>query len=138
MTYIGGAPQWALTGECVKYILDFSKSHQKFNRYFKHVFAPDETYFHSVVYNSPFSDKTSASGAEPEKQGLVNWRIYTFSNMEKPSKFLRKKICRNCSLLRQFIFGKLPPKNLLYCSTRLTVCTMRMRVVDAYCAVDEK
>lgn len=69
-----GSALWALTNNCVEYILNFSGSHEKFNNYFKHVFPPDETYFHSIVYNSPFGLKTHYGGEEPERHGLVNWK----------------------------------------------------------------
>lgn len=69
-----GSAQWALTGDCIKYIMDFVKTHPKFNDYFKYVFAPDETYFQTIVFNSIISENTFSSGAEPEKRGLTNWR----------------------------------------------------------------
>lgn len=48
----------ALTKSCVSYLLDFYRNNPKFNRYFKHVFAQDECYFHTIIYNSPFAGKT--------------------------------------------------------------------------------
>ncbi|MGG7058141.1 beta-1,6-N-acetylglucosaminyltransferase [Clostridium tertium] len=69
-----GAAQWALTGDCVKYVIDFYDKNEKVNKYFKHVFPADETYFHSVVFNSRFSSKTTFGGPEEENNELVNWR----------------------------------------------------------------
>lgn len=69
-----GSAQWALTGACTQYILDFYDSHEAFNRWFYRTPCPDETYFATVVMNSPFSAATTAGGPEPRKQGLVNWR----------------------------------------------------------------
>ena len=41
----------ALTGNCVKYLINFYDAHPKFNKYFTTVFAPDESYFHTIIYN---------------------------------------------------------------------------------------
>ncbi len=69
-----GAAQFAITGACVRYILEFSKEHKKFNQYFKHVFPVDETYFQSIVMNSPFVLKTIMGKADPPIKYLVNHR----------------------------------------------------------------
>lgn len=69
-----GSAQWALTGECIKYILEFHKSHKKFNDYFKYVFAADELFFTTIVFNSKYSKFTSSKGPEQENRGLENWR----------------------------------------------------------------
>lgn len=53
-----GWAQWAITDNCVKYILNFYNTHPKFNLYFKYSFPPDETYFHTIIYNSKFYEKT--------------------------------------------------------------------------------
>lgn len=69
-----GCAQWGLTGACARYVLDWYDQHPDFNRFFHHSFAPDELYFQTVIFNSPFRGHTMAGGPEPEKQGLVNWR----------------------------------------------------------------
>lgn len=53
-----GWAHWSLTKDCVLYLLDFYRNNPKFNRYFKHCFAQDECYFHTIIYNSPFREKT--------------------------------------------------------------------------------
>jgi len=68
-----GAAQWALTRECVEYILEFARSHTEFNHYFKTTANADELYFHTIVYNSRFSKRT-LFGAEQPKRKLANWR----------------------------------------------------------------
>lgn len=57
-----GWAQWAITDQCAKYILDFHQNHNKFNLYFKYSFPPDEIYFHTIIYNSKFADKTVDGG----------------------------------------------------------------------------
>lgn len=69
-----GAAQWALTENAVNFILEFSEKHPKFNNYFKYVFPQDETYFHSIIYNSDFKIKTLMTKDEKPKKYLENWR----------------------------------------------------------------
>lgn len=69
-----GSAQWAITGACARYIVDFYQSHPEFNRWFQNAFPTDEMYFATVVMNSPFREKTTAGGPEPARPGLVNWR----------------------------------------------------------------
>lgn len=78
-----GCAQWALTHDCVKYILEFEKENYKFNNYFKHVFPPDETYFHTIIFNSNFKNKTVNNGEEKEKRYLVNWRNLHYFEYDK-------------------------------------------------------
>jgi hypothetical protein len=48
----------ALTRNCVSYIVEYSNSHPEYNKYFKTVYASDESYFHTIVYHSDFIRKT--------------------------------------------------------------------------------
>ena len=48
-------PQWmTLTAEAVLYILKFVSENRRYRRYFKWVHAPDEFFFQTILYNSPF------------------------------------------------------------------------------------
>lgn len=69
-----GSAQWALTDKCVEYILEFNEKNNYFNQYFKYIFPPDETYFHTIIFNSHFKYKTTNKNVEKEKKYLVNWR----------------------------------------------------------------
>ncbi|RHP34959.1 beta-1,6-N-acetylglucosaminyltransferase [Lachnotalea sp. AF33-28] len=107
-----GSAQWALTGKCANYIIDFFDKHKKFNKWFKHAFPADELYFTTVVMNSPFRNYTSHSGPEKEKEGLVNWmnldyfvylpgkiKIFTMEDYEllksRPELYARKMDVQN-------------------------------------------
>lgn len=68
-----GAAQWAITRQSAEYIVEFEKSHPKFNRIMKHIQFPDEEYFHTIVHNSEFKYKCMKYD-EPEQRWLVNWR----------------------------------------------------------------
>ena len=69
-----GSAQWALTGECTRFVINFHDTHPNFNKWFYYSFAPDELYFTTIIMNSEYRKRTSHHGAEPEKRGLVNWR----------------------------------------------------------------
>ena len=121
-----GSAQWALTGNAIKYILDFYKSKHKFNNYFKHVFPADETYFNTIIFNSHFRTKTINKGEEREKRGLVNWRnlhyfeygecirVFNDNDLEEVLKleemFIRKVTSNESSILLDSI-----DKNQLSC-----------------------
>lgn len=53
-----GWAQFALTHAAVEYLLDFHNAHPEYNNYFRHVYAADESYFHTIIYNSHFDSKT--------------------------------------------------------------------------------
>ena len=69
-----GAAQWALTGACAKFVVDFYENHPKYNHWYYHSFPADELYFTTVIMNSDFAKKTTFSGPEKEIRGLENWR----------------------------------------------------------------
>lgn len=68
-----GAAQWAITCECAKYLVEFNKTHPRFNEIMKHIQFPDEEYFHTVVHNSKYKYRCIKYD-EPEQRWLVNWR----------------------------------------------------------------
>lgn len=54
-----GSQWWALTKECLVYIQMYCEAHKKeLKKYFQHSFAPDELYFHTIVFNSRFKTKS--------------------------------------------------------------------------------
>lgn len=54
--------QWfALTNDCVKYILRTVEEDSRYMQFFKHTLVPDEAFFQTIIGNSPFKDKTAAS-----------------------------------------------------------------------------
>lgn len=77
-----GWAQWALTRECVKYIVDFYDKHRKFNLYFKYSFPPDEIYFHTIIYNSRFVYKTvdGKSLNNIRNDSLLNLTYFEYPN----------------------------------------------------------
>ena len=52
--YRGNAPNWAITGKCAEYLLDFYKKNTAFNEVFRYIHAPDDLYVATVLYASHF------------------------------------------------------------------------------------
>ena len=54
-----GWAQFALTRDCVKYVLDVYENDTAYNDYMRHRFPPDEIYIPTIIHNSHFKDKVS-------------------------------------------------------------------------------
>lgn len=59
-----GAAQFSLTKDAVIYILNFHDANKKFNKYFMTMYSPDESYFHTIIFNSKFLKNTTFGKAE--------------------------------------------------------------------------
>lgn len=53
-----GSQWWSLSYDCVKFILETVGANREISDYFRHAYAPDEIFFHSIVANSPFAHLT--------------------------------------------------------------------------------
>lgn len=51
-TFYGGSAWVAFTRETVEYILQFAAENPKFQKFFKHVLLPDESYFQTLLLNT--------------------------------------------------------------------------------------
>jgi len=88
----GGSQWWALTRECVDYLIDYVDTHPNVVNYFKNTFIPDELFFQTLVCNSPFRREVSGYSLS-----YVNWlnpnptspRVLTTEDFEA----LRKSDC---------------------------------------------
>ncbi len=79
-----GWGHFALTRECVDYIMGVYNNNNALNRYFKHIFPADETYFQTVVYNSPFVKYVADGGAVDEKTHLTSKSMLNLTYFEYP------------------------------------------------------
>ena len=55
-TIYGGCCWFTLSRDCIRYVLEYTHKQPAFYRRLKYTFAPEETYLHSVILNSPFKD----------------------------------------------------------------------------------
>ena len=86
-----GSAQWALTGGCARYVVDWYTAHPEFNRWFYHAFPADEMYFQTVIFLSPYREKTMAQGPEPEQPGLTNWRALHYFEYGRTIKVMKQE-----------------------------------------------
>ena len=72
-----GCAQFAVTRALAEYFVKFHDENKKFNRYFQTMYAPDEAYFQTIVYNSPFAAHT-LYGKAIEKDHLEDFENVTY------------------------------------------------------------
>jgi hypothetical protein len=51
-----GSTWWALSYDCIGYIIDYLDTHPDYIDFHRYSFCPDEIFFHSIVKSSPFAD----------------------------------------------------------------------------------
>lgn len=54
-----GSQWWCLNRDTVVWILDYLEEHPEYYRYYTRCLCPDESYFHTLVMNSPYADSCS-------------------------------------------------------------------------------
>lgn len=82
MEIYAGCAQFGLTQEAVRYIVQFHDENPGFNRYFKTVYAVDEAYFHTILYNSEFVTFTQ-EGQARERPKLTDFENLTYFEYPK-------------------------------------------------------
>lgn len=100
-----GSQWFGITEDCARYVLKRVQN-KEYAKYFKHAFAPDEMFFHTIIFNSKFKNKNQNRGIKPysPKWNLYNYTYLNSSRLNcsepiEPSR-LRKKINK--------ILGKTP------------------------------
>lgn len=74
-----GWAHFALTREAAGYVTEFFRSHPGFNRFFRHVYAADESYFHTIIHNSSFSPNVREPRPESREVGeLLNVTYFEY------------------------------------------------------------
>jgi hypothetical protein len=54
-----GSQWWCLSRECIEYLNAFIRDNRSFVWYFKFVFIPDESFFQSIISNSPYRSRVT-------------------------------------------------------------------------------
>lgn len=60
-TLYAGSTWWGMSGECIRYIVDFMHKNPEFVTYYKNTLIPEEMFFHTIVGNSKFMNNTQSS-----------------------------------------------------------------------------
>lgn len=79
-----GWAHFALTRQCVEYILSEYRNNEGLNKYFRHTFPVDETYLQTIVYNSSFAERTADGGAVDEQSHSTNVSMLNLTYFEYP------------------------------------------------------
>jgi hypothetical protein len=61
MTLYGGSTWWAMSGDCVRYIINFMNKNPKFVEFYRNTLIPEEMVFHTIMGNSKYFEKTLPS-----------------------------------------------------------------------------
>lgn len=61
MTLYGGSTWWAMSGNCIRYIMDFMNKNPKFVQFYQNTLIPEEMFFHTILGNSKFFEKIEPS-----------------------------------------------------------------------------
>lgn len=70
-----GCAQFGVTRQLAEYIVKFHDENPEFNKYFQTMYAPDESYFHTIVYNSSFVKNT------PDGKAVTRPNLTCFENL---------------------------------------------------------
>jgi hypothetical protein len=98
----GGSQWWALTGDCVNYVMDYVETHPRIINYFKYTFIPDEIFFQTLICNSPFKKEVTGYGltyADWQNPNPFPPRVLTVEDFEP----LKES---NCLFARKFELGR--------------------------------
>jgi hypothetical protein len=93
----GGSQWWALTGECVHYIVKYLNANPSVSNYFKYTNIPDEIFFQTLVANSPFKgeitghDLTYADWLNPNPFPPRVLTTENFESLKTSDLFLARK-----------------------------------------------
>jgi hypothetical protein len=81
---------WTLTRKACEYILEFVHQNPAMSSYFRYTFAPDESFFHTILGNSPFRARARRSllyrywpTPGPHPQTLTSERVKFFEDQER-------------------------------------------------------
>lgn len=79
-----GWGHFALTHNCVEYILNVYNTSNNLNKYFQHIFPADETYLQTIVYNSSFRNNVVDGGPVDENEHSTVESMLNLTYFEYP------------------------------------------------------
>lgn len=62
MELYSGCAQWGCSMAAAEKIVNFHDCNPEYNKFFQSVYAPDECYYHTILYNSDFAKRTTCGG----------------------------------------------------------------------------
>lgn len=79
-----GWAHFCITYEAVRYILNYCETHPKFCDFFHHVYAPDESFFHTILYNNDELMKKTVRGRALRKEERNHFTLLNLTYFEYP------------------------------------------------------
>ena len=73
-----GWAHFSVTKELAKYLVDFYDNNPNFNKYFKTIFPPDETYFQTIIYNSIYRNKLDDLDDSCTQNDMLNLTYFEY------------------------------------------------------------
>jgi hypothetical protein len=114
-----GSMWWCLTRECIIHVDHFIRNSPSYWRYFRTVFIPDESFFQSIISNSPYRNRIVSDDlryADWQNPNPSYPRTLDTEDFEKlmssPKLFARKFDARSQKLLTLIDTEIGPPENL--------------------------
>jgi hypothetical protein len=113
----GGSMWWCLSKECVAYIDRFVLQNPAYTRYFRTVFIPDESFFQSIISNSPYKDRVISDDlryTDWENPNPLYPRTLETSDLDRlmaSSKLLARKFDKRSQELLNIVDREIDPPN---------------------------
>lgn len=109
-----GSQWWAITEECARYVIETVEKNPLILDFFKTSYAPDEIFFHTIIFNSIYANKTIMNGPEAFSRKW-KWNNFHFLKTEaldcpvvtKKRRSLRKIFKRITNLYRRKSSGSI-------------------------------
>jgi hypothetical protein len=95
MKPFGGPGYWCITRACADFINTFVSHNSNYVKFFKFVDIPDESFFHSIILNSPFSHNVVNDNLRcidiSEGRGPRIWRTTDFERLAQSKALIARK-----------------------------------------------
>ena len=81
----GGSSWWTISFDCAKYLIKFIDEQRSFFNFFRYALCPDETFFQTLIMNSPYNTKVYNDNLRhiDWPAGQVNPRILTSNDLAR-------------------------------------------------------
>jgi len=77
ISLFGGSAWWALPDRIIKYIREQYYSNSEVIRTFSHTITPEETFFQTMIMNSPYKSEVAVNPINQQKQNCLTYAHFT-------------------------------------------------------------
>jgi len=104
-----GSMFWSLSAACIRYVLDFVDANPEYLDLHRHVIAPDEVFFHSLLKHSPFAGTISqdfSNGDHPDHthhaNHFIDWPMFNRRKLILEARDLAALLASDALFARKF------------------------------------